>query len=30
MIFIGQFDAYYQNENEKERQLLHKQIVLSQ
>ena len=30
MIFIGQFDAYYQNESEKERQLLQKQIFLSQ
>ncbi len=30
MIFIGQFDAYYQNDNAKELQLAKKEILLSQ
>ena len=30
MIFIGQFDAYYKNENAKEKHLVKKEIALSQ
>ena len=30
MIFIGQFDAYYKNENAKEKYLVKKEVALNQ